>query len=416
MAAKTTILQKGKALFKSIPAGKTTAPAMQKEKSRTAIVREGKTALEIPSQSLKDPFHAEAFYNPFMRLNRSLSVLCLQTALPMLEGANILDGLCSLGARGVRYAAESKGVKQVTFVDANPSAIKLAKKNVARNRKNFPKGTKTKIIENDLNRALLDSRERFDFIELDPFGSPVFYLENSIRRCNKKAILSVTATDLANLHGSRPAPCVRMYDAKPLKCMFGHENGLRILIGKIARSAAMQDYSTKPLLSFYQRHFVKTFVLLERGALAADECLKQNMGFISLCPKCLHAVAAKLPKAICEKCGERTEYAGPLWLGKTSDSGFAKSVAEENQMRNLEDKAGITKMLELLKQETEGDFPPWFFDLHAVAGHFDIPLNTSGESAISQLKSRGFEACRTHFSPTGIRTNADAATVAGILK
>ncbi len=385
-------------------------------KTKTTTVQEGSALLEIPSQSLKDPFHAEAFYNPFMRLNRSLSVLCLQTTLPKLSGASVLDGLCSLGARGVRYAAEAKGVKQVTFVDANPSAIKLAKKNVARNRKLFPKGTKTSVVENDLNRALLESRERFDFIELDPFGSPVFYLENAIRRCNKKAILSVTATDLANLHGSRPAPCVRMYDAKPLKCMFGHENALRILIGRIARSTAMQDYAARPLLSFYQRHFVKTFVLLERGALAADECLKQNLGFVTLCPKCLHAVAAKLPRENCEKCGERAGFAGPLWIGKISDPGFAKDVAKENQERELEDKAAIAKMLDLLKQETEGNFPPWFFDLHAVAGHFGIPLNTSGESAISQLKSKGFAACRTNFSPTGIRTNADAATVAGILK
>ncbi len=385
-------------------------------KTKTAVVQEGEALLEIPAQSITNPFHAEAFYNPFMRLNRSISVLVLQNALPTLRGTNALDGLSSLGARGMRYALEAKGVSKITMVDANPGATKLAKKNIRKNAKKLPKKVKLEVIQDDLNRALLASKEKYAFIELDPFGSPVFYLENSIRRCSNSSMLSVTTTDLANLYGSRAPPCIRMYDAKPLKCQFGHELALRILIGRIARTAAMQDFSITPMLSFYHRHYAKTFVKLERGAFAADESLKQNIGFVSLCPKCLHAVAAKLPEGICTKCGSKMDYAGPLWIGKTVDVDFLAKCGKENEKRNLEDKAEISKLFGLLQQEAAGDFPPWFWDLHETAKAFKIALKAKVSDAIASLEKKGFHATKTHFSSVGIKTNADARTVAEVLK
>ncbi|MFA6048533.1 MAG: hypothetical protein WC792_01125 [Candidatus Micrarchaeia archaeon] len=385
-------------------------------KTKTAVVQEGEALLEIPAQSITNPFHAEAFYNPFMRLNRSISVLVLQTALPHLRGANVLDGLSSLGARGVRYGLEAKGVTKIAMVDANPGATKLARKNVRKNAKKLPKKVEIEVIQDDLNRALLASKDKFAFIELDPFGSPVFYLENSVRRSSNSAMLSVTTTDLANLYGSRAPPCIRMYDAKPLKCQFGHELALRILIGRIARTAAMQDFAATPMLSFYHRHYAKTFVKLERGAFAADESLKQNIGFVSLCQKCLHAESSKLPKGVCTKCGNKMDYAGPLWVGKTVDLDFLANCGKENEKRNLEDKAEISKLFGLLKGETEGNYGPWFWDLHEVARHHKIALKAKVSDAIASLEKKGFKAAKTHFSTVGIKTNADAKSVAEVLK
>lgn len=380
---------------------------------KTTIVTEGQTKLEVLKASLENPFHLDVFYNPFMRLNRSLSVLAVQATLPLVGGGKMVDGLCSLGARGLRYAMEAKGVENVLFVDANPSAAKLAKKNFKHNK--IKKSVKLSFAENDLNKALLESRECFDFIEIDPFGTPVFYLENAVRRCNKKAILSITATDLANLHGSKPSPCLRTYDAKPLHCMFGHENALRILLGKIARTAAMQDYAITPLLSFYHRHYAKTMVLLEKGSLKADASLKQ-IGFTIFCPSCFHAETKKIPLETCPKCGKKAGFTGPLWIGKTCSEKTLQEILKENENRELEDKPQIEKMVKLLLQENEEGMPSWFFDLDQVASKNKAASTTKIDNAIARLQQAGFKATRTHFSPTGVKTNANAQEVFKAIK
>ena len=51
----------------------------------------------------------------------------------------------------------------------------------------------------------------FDYIEIDPFGSPTDFLESSIVRLSRRGILAVTATDTAPLCGTYPNTCKRKY-------------------------------------------------------------------------------------------------------------------------------------------------------------------------------------------------------------
>jgi tRNA (guanine26-N2/guanine27-N2)-dimethyltransferase len=363
-------------------------------------IQEGKAQLRVPAQD-EDIFHQPIFFNPVMSFNRSVSSIalgCSRKSLP--KKPLVLDGLCGIGSRGVRYSLENKGLEKVFLVDANPDAIKVAKENVKLNKISktcFP-------IKEDLGRFLANFDEKFDFIELDPFGSPVEFLENAIRAASDSCVLSVTATDLATLAGSRPKPALRRYDSRNFRGEFSHESALRILLGRIARTARSLDFGLVPLISFYKMHFVKCIALLEKSADEAD-LVEKNLGFVNYCFKCGERNSGKLPLATCG-CGNKFDFAGPLWVSQICDGNFLKEIIAETRKRNYLDESERCEIGKLLNSLiAENDFPPFFFDVHEIAGKRKKQLRKM-EEILESLRSRGFKAERTHYASTGIKTNA----------
>ncbi|MFH0971684.1 MAG: tRNA (guanine(10)-N(2))-dimethyltransferase, partial [Candidatus Micrarchaeota archaeon] len=356
--------------------------------------------------AFRDPFHLPVFYNPAMRFNRSISSLAAGCLIRMLDDSVFVDALCSLGARGIRYAKENR-LKKIHFVDANPDAIKVLRKNVKLN-----KLKNAKIEESDLNKFFINSEEHFDFIEIDPFGSPVLFLQNAIRRLRKKAVLSVTATDLANLAGARIDPCKKHYDAKPLRCEYSHEIALRILVGKIAKELMLQDFGCLPLISFYKGHAIKSIVLAEKNAMKADESIKQ-LGYIMHCQKCLSRECSKRQVEKCTNCGGKYDYAGEMWIGKLQDSEFLKCMEKHAEKSGCDEKLEISRLLGLLQKEN--DFAPSFRDMHLLSSKYKIKIRKM-EDALERLKKAGFKAARTHYSSTSIKTDAPIAKLVNILR
>ena len=68
----------------------------------------------------------------------------------------------------------------------------------------------------------------FDYIDVDPFGSPNPFLDAAIKRIARDGILAVTATDTAPLCGTYTNACRRKYWAVPLRNELMHEIGIRI--------------------------------------------------------------------------------------------------------------------------------------------------------------------------------------------
>ncbi|PIO06284.1 hypothetical protein COT29_01725 [Candidatus Micrarchaeota archaeon CG08_land_8_20_14_0_20_59_11] len=347
---------------------------------KTEIAREGAAKLRVPSISFSDPHHCEVFFNPEMEFNRTVSVAVLRA---FRNGAAVCDGLCALGARGIRYALEG-GAKNVVCVDANPAAITLANKNIALN-----KLKNVKAVESGLNKFLDARPSSFDFVEIDPFGSAVPFLPSAVRALKKNGMLSVTSTDLANLcAGKRVSAerCRKDYGANPIRCDFSHEIAARIFAGKAA------SFGFRPVLVFYQGHYVKGFFV--RGK-------KARLGFISYCPKCLSRVTGKLLHCAC---GYKMQVAGPLYLGEMCDRKFLQKVMGDER---------VGKLVALL--ENEQGFPPYFFDLHAVCDCYGLPGKAVATS-IDNLRAKGFKAVRTHYCPNGIKTDAGVAEVAAALR
>ena len=356
---------------------------------KLAQVREDSVLLRVPEKSLSDPHHCEVFYNPAMRFSRSMASLALCASGKKI----VLDGLCATGAKGLRLAKENK-VENVFLVDANPAAIELAEQNIVLN-----KAQNVQAVCEDFNAFCVSHPSFFDFIEIDPFGSPVPFLEAALVALKNNGVLSVTSTDLANLCG-KTKPCEKFYQAKPLKNAFSHETALRILLGKIALVAKAKGFAVKPLLCYYQGHHAKAIVNCAKGKT------KIPLDFVSYCENCLKVKTGK--RKACT-CGNRMIVGGPLWVSAFCDKQFLRKMISLNEQRDYADKKQIEKTLSLLLNEQA--FQPFFYDLHFLADHFGLKIESKTEAILARLREKGFRAVRTHFEPLGIKTNAQVKTI-----
>ena len=110
---------------------------------------------------------------------------------------------------------------------------------------------------------LLRKLSNFHYVDIDPFGSPVPYLESGILPVARRGILAITATDTSVLSGTYPNTCIRRYTSTPLlSAEFYHEVGIRILIKKAIEEGAKLDYALRPIFSYSYRHYFRPFSLL----------------------------------------------------------------------------------------------------------------------------------------------------------
>ncbi|MFH2106149.1 MAG: tRNA (guanine(10)-N(2))-dimethyltransferase [Candidatus Micrarchaeota archaeon] len=330
------------------------------------------------------------FYNPAMKFCRSFFSLAVGA---IDEKLDLLDAFSATGIRGIRYKKENKNVKSIAFLDYSKNAVKLIKQNIKKSK------IKGKVHNDEFGSFLVCNRKEmdFNFIEIDPFGTPVPYLFDAVRALSKqkRSYLSVTATDMAVLCGSEKRACMRNYHAKSLNNEFTHENGLRIVMKRIIDSASEFNLGITPLVSLSHRHYIKILVKLERNAEKSNENMAQ-IGYINYCPKCLNRNAGEYEKT-CPICGAVFDHAGPLWLGRLFDSVFLKTMKKNNESRLYSDRKEIGKVLDLMIGEA--DMLPYYYDLHVLSkklGHKAIPRT---EDVLKRI-----EGVRTHFNVLGFKT------------
>jgi len=333
------------------------------------------------------------FFNPEMRFCRSMSSLAVGAIGEKLE---LTDAFCATGIRGIRYAKENRNVKKLTFIDIEKAAVNAAKRNA--------KANKLKCEAKHGNISKLAFECSADFLEIDPFGTPSPYLIDGFRFFNPKktAYLSATATDVAVLCGGKTAPCLKNYHSKPMNNEFTHETGLRILIRRIAAVAAEFNMGIEPLISFSEKHYLKTVIRARRSADMAHKSMK-SMGHISYCRKCGFRAFSQFPGP-CARCDKEADFAGPLWLGELHHKPFIKNMRKLNAKRDYSDKAEIERMLSLM--ESEVGMPPFYYNVHMLSKFLGRGEMPKIDVIVSRLKKKGFRAARTHFSKVSIKSDA----------
>jgi tRNA (guanine26-N2/guanine27-N2)-dimethyltransferase len=385
----------------------------------TEIITEGKTKLLVPKlkafvKSASDyaPSKAPVFYNPVMELNRDMAVLALQAYQKMVNHElSVCEPLASCGIRGVRFAAEAQGVKKVVMNDISEKAVKIAEYNVRLN--NLEK--KAVVKHKDAN-LLLSSRsaphKRFDAIDVDPFGSPVPYVDSAVRALRNHGLLALTATDMAPLCGVHPRACVRKYGGKPLRTEYCHELAIRLLAGCLATVAAKHEIGINVVFSHCSDHYIRLYAIIEYGAKKADESL-ENMGYVLHCFNCFHRECTKGLAPIgfsgkCSECGSKLSVAGPLWLGRLSDMEYCKLMEKEAKQRKLRQAERIEKILVLA--ENEAGAPVGYYVVDRLCDALNLPV-PAVKKIVEALRKEGFQAYLTHFNPKGIKSDASATKI-----
>jgi len=385
-------------------------------------VREGATSVLVPKLEafVKEaweyaPSRAPVFYNPIMELNRDLAVLALQAYQRMVDRKiSACEPLSGCGIRGVRLAREVEGVRRIVLNDINEEAARLARFNVQRN--NF--GNCISVMNEDANLLLsryAAPRRRFNYIDIDPFGSPVPYIDSAIRACRDGGLLALTATDLAPLCGVHPRACLRKYGGRPLRTEYCHELAVRLLAGCLAMMAAKHDVGIRVVFSHSTDHYVRVYAVAQYGAKRADKSV-QKMGHVLHCFTCLHRETSRgvfsSMKHDCFECGSPIATAGPLWLGKIFDEEFCALMEREVKGRDFKNRKTILRLLSLSKEEAEA--PPTYYITDKICDKFNLPIPPLVE-VMKALRKGGFQAKPTHFSSRGIRTDAPAKVVKEII-
>lgn len=356
------------------------------------IVQEGRVSIEVGDK---------IFYNPRMEMNRDITVACLES-LP--EVSTYVDAMAASGIRGVRIKKEVSHDIEVTANDWDGPACELIAKNAERN------GVQVNVSRCGANTLL--SSTQFDFIDLDPFGTPAPYI-NSACWASKRG-MGITATDTAPLCGAHLKSGIRTYAAYPLKTEYYGEMGLRILLGKIAREEAKYDRALKPLLCFTAEHFVRLFLAVTYGRADADRMMK-DVGFIVHCFACknrywLGGLAVQAGER-CPVCGAKTRVAGPLWLGATKDKEFVGKAIDALEKGQFNTKPRAVKLLGTIKDELE---IPTFYDQHIICRDLKA-TPTDMVTLLEALGGQGYAVSRTHYSGVSFKTDAPINAIRGTI-
>jgi len=373
---------------------------------RIVETKEGRTRLLVPKVSLEraEPPTTPIFFNPAAATNRDVSVAITDAA----SGTTFCDALAGVGSRGIRVANEVRRRMQVTAVDFNASSARLARKGALLN----GVGRRFKVVRAESN-SFLYSRfrrdEKFDFVDIDPFGTPVQYIQAALSAVSDGGMVSLTATDTAVLCGVYPRVALRRYGASTLNNAFHHETAVRVLLGHCRRLAGSLDMGVSPLAAHATKHYVRAYLVAQVGAAKADASMNSE-GYVMECTSCDHLFYGKEPVTACVKCGKRTRRAGPLWIGKLFDEALVKKAAGFCVER------GFTSAAKSLASLRGVDaFPPYSFSLERVCSSLKVASVSPGKVAQS-LRARGFRYMDQPFEKSGLKTDGEYADVVAAVK
>ncbi|MDD1730272.1 MAG: tRNA (guanine(10)-N(2))-dimethyltransferase [Methanospirillum sp.] len=355
------------------------------------LIEEGATALWVPrhdSTVAFPPGSAPIFYNPRMALNRDATVLVASCSEPR----TYLDAMGASGIRGCRVGHETS--TQVTINDRDPAATALIRKNCDH------LGLSAMVTCRDANALM--SEEPFDFVDLDPFGTPAPFIDAGIRSSIR--MIGITATDTAPLCGAHLKAGIRRYMARPMNTDYHAEVGLRILLGYAARMTARYDRGILPVFCFAHEHFVRLHLRLARGTQAADRTIAR-LGYIYQCTGCPYRseTAGQFPEhLVCPDCGRLLSPIGPLWTGSIQDTEFLSTMTARLPGIGLAQADALEKVITCCQNEPPISFS---YDYHHLAKAFRVSPGPITR-VLEALEKEGYVASRVHYSGYSIKTDA----------
>jgi tRNA (guanine26-N2/guanine27-N2)-dimethyltransferase len=303
-------------------------------------------------------------------------------------GAHDRDGwdvLAATGARGLRLLHEGEAFRSMRFTEANPTAVEVLRSNAAR----YPGA----VVEERNSRVA--SSETFDYADLDPYGSPLPFLDVALSAVRPGGVIALTATDMMVLAGVQPGAAERLYGSRPVRGRLSPESGLRILLATVARRATERSLSVRPLLAYARDHYVRAYVELRAST---PESPKPPVAQID-------PVTWTGPEL-----GPGAPF-GPMWLGPLHS---AELLAHLEAPPHAAESKSVTKFIGRLREEGSVDVP-FYYEANALAGTLGLPEPASLERILAALRDAGYRSARGHGRPEAFRTDADRETVRSLV-
>ncbi|MFW5705193.1 MAG: hypothetical protein ACOCXG_05110 [Nanoarchaeota archaeon] len=370
--------------------------------------------IEIHSFGEKISKELKVFYNPKMKLNRDFSLLILKTDFenrdkrleisdnstphsPISKLIKYCDPMAASGIRQLRFIKTIPEIfDEITLGDISQDSINQIKNNFKKN--NLPTEKLNLKHQNAINTI---TEKYYDVIELDPFGSPVPFLDSACQRIKHNGILSITATDTAALCGTYPKTTLRKYGISVQKTLWHEELGLRNLIAFSQRIAAQYEKVLHPIVSYTDKHYFRIFFKVEESRTKSYESVK-NHKYLK------HDIKTQKTQILDYE--EKGAF-GKTYIGELNNKEFLKLLLENIQL--IQDNKEITKLLEKLIAEPN---VVGYFNTHKLQKSYKIATEIKKDTILAELKNQGFEVSKAHNDKYGIKTNAPVEKVLEILK
>lgn len=357
----------------------------------SVTIHEGMTDIVVPadhSSGGPGKINGSVFFNEQMAFNRDISVMFLRA---FDENMSVCDAMTATGSRAVRIAHEAPKT-EVTANDISEYSLPYIQENIRLN-------GLTNCVPSNRNLHSLLAEHVFDYIDIDPFGSPMPFLHSAIAGCRRHGFLAITATDTAPLAGAHRAKCERRYQCRPLRGPMCHEAGLRILIGTIARESAKFDKGIEPYLSFSSDHYFRTYVKMLDGAGHADEAL-DNLIYIAYDPETLERSYSKEP--------DTDHKYGPFWGGRLFDREHLAKMDTSDMAKEKR----CSKMLDIWKKEI--DDIPLLYEISEISSMMKMSTPPF-EEFIDRMNEYG-RTSATHISPTAFKTELSVKEICSVFE
>ena len=341
---------------------------------------------------------AQAFYRSSSKVVRDLGVLAAAVYRADLGRLRALDAMTGSGVRALRYWLES-GADWVWANDANPEQWVIEQ-----NLKEAIATGHAQVTHLDANRLFLDCYSRqdyYDLVDVDSFGSAP-YLGTALWAAKIGGLVYLTSTDGRTATGHLPENSLKVYGAYARCHPAAHEQGLRLLIGRVQQQAAARELGVEPIFFLFAAATYRVMLrLVSRPVLSA-----KNYGFLGYCHQCGHyqLLSWRSLDQRCCNCHGSLTLSGPMWLGHLHAPHWLQAMQGVAQRWQWLERAELLAVM-----EAEVDFPPYFYTLGEMGrrGKMDIPKRSH---LINALQEQGHRATVTHINAQAIKTDADLNT------
>ena len=324
-----------------------------------------------------------------MAVDRDLSV-ALGSALRVDRGGPCRgwEMMAATGVRGLRVLHESGGLSTLFLTERNPAAFRVLAANVDRYRRQGAGAA-------PWDARTLPRDAPFDWVDLDPYGSPLEALAVALDATSDGGVLGVTATDMIVLAGALRGACERRYGCRPVPGRLGPEGALRILIAVIERELAAREAHLEPLLCYVGDHHVRATVRVRRCARVGPSpvAVVEGGGF----------AGPRLP-------GDGPY--GPMWLGPLFDRPLLDRLEPP---RHPADGIPLGRRLSRFREEAVAD-RPFVYEPNEIARALRLPSPPPLGRLLDGLRRAGFVAGRSHVRDSAFRTTAPRDVVDGVAR
>lgn len=346
------------------------------------------------------------------------------------DGIRILDALAATALRSIRYVKEIPGIKEVVVNDLDEAAVQAAQRNIDFNQVD---SSKIRVQQGDAITAMHTSsaiKQRFDVIDLDPYGSAAPFLDAAVQCVEEGGLLCVTCTDMGVLSGGHPETCYAKYGSMPTKGKYLHEMALRIVLHALEAQANRYRRHIVPVLSlsidFYVRLFVRVFTSPAEVKKACTKAayVHQSLGCGSFFLQPIGKMSNNnynpsltFGDGLCPQTGKRFKIGGPIWSPPMHDTEWVGLLLDRVQQNRGPHPPATRKRIHGMLTSVSEELPdvPLFYSLPDMCStlHCNSPRMVDMQAA---LINAGYRVSQQHKEPQAVKTDAPDDVVWDIMR